>query len=84
MIAALQDIDSIIKAIAVERLRSDGGIDGRTARGIASRILKASGERYLRMEQSLAERDKTIAEKEATIASQRASMDEKDRRWWPL
>ena len=87
MIAALQDIDSIIKAIAVERLRSDGGIDGRTARGIASRILKASGERYLRMEQSLAERDKTIAErdktiaeKEATIASQRASMDEKDRR----
>ena len=57
-----------------------GGIDGRTARGIASRILKASGERYLRMEQSLAERDKTIAEKEATIASQRASMDEKDRR----
>ena len=87
MIAALQDIDSIIKAIAIERLRSDGGIDGRIARGIASRILKASGERYLRMEQSLAERDKTIAErdktiaeKEATIASQRASMDEKDRR----
>lgn len=80
MITALKDIDCIIKAIAVERLRSEGGIDGRVARGIASQILKASGERYLRMEQSLAERDKTIAEKEATIASQQASMDEKDRR----
>jgi hypothetical protein len=36
MIAALQDIDGIIKAVAIERLRSEGGIDGRTARGIAS------------------------------------------------
>ena len=80
MIAALLDIDNIIKAIAVARLRSEGGIDGRVARGIASQILKASGERYLRMERSLAEKDKALAEREATIASQRSSMDEKDRR----
>ena len=71
--------------MAIERLRSEGGIDGRTARGIASQILKASGERYLRMEQALAERDKTIAErdkaiaeKDATIASQQVTMDAKD------
>jgi len=80
MIAALQDIDNIIKAVATERLRSEGGIDGRTARGIASQILKSSGERYLRMEQTLAEREKAIAEKDATIASQQATMDAKDRR----
>ena len=80
MIAALQDIDSIIKAVAVARLRSGGGVDGRTARGIASQILKSSGERYLRMEQALAERDKAIAEKDATIADQQARMDAKDRR----
>ncbi|MBQ3769929.1 MAG: IS66 family transposase [Prevotella sp.] len=80
MIAALQDIDSIIKAVAVERLRREGGIDGRTARSIASQILKASGERYLRMEQTLADREETIAEKDGTIASLLATMDAKDRR----
>ena len=80
MIAAIQDIDSIIKAVAIERLRSEGGIDGRTARSIASQILKASGERYLRMEQALAERERTISANEATIASQQALKDAKDRR----
>ena len=65
MIRAIEDINTIIKELAVIRLKSEGGVDGRVAKGIANRIVQASGERMLKLEQAITEKEKALEERDA-------------------
>ena len=40
MLQAIQNINDIIKELAVIRLKTEGGIDGRVSKGIAEKIIK--------------------------------------------
>ena len=78
MIQAIEDINTIIKELAVIRLKAEGGVDGRVARGIANRIVQASGERTLKLEQAIMEQEKALSEKDDLIAEKDKSLAEKD------
>ena len=78
MIQAIEDINAIIKELAVVRLKAEGGVDGRIAKGIANRIVQASGERLLKLEHTISEQGRALEEKEATIAERDAVIAEKD------
>jgi transposase len=78
MIQAIEDINAIIKELAVIRLKAEGGVDGRVAKSIANRIAQASGERLLKLELAITERDRALAEKDAVIAGKDAVIAEKD------
>ena len=60
------------------RLKAEGRVDGRVAKGIANHIVQVSGERLLKLEhmvseqgRALVEKDDVIAEKDAVIASEK-------------
>lgn len=72
MIQAIEDINAIIKELAIIRLKAEGGVDGRVARGIANRIVQVSGERLLKLEHRVSEQEKALTEKDAVIAERDA------------
>lgn len=78
MLQAIQNINDIIKELAVMRLKTEGGIDGRVAKGIAEKIIKVSGERLLTLERSVSDRDKALYEKDEIIAKKDSVIAEKD------
>ena len=78
MIQAIEDINAIIKELAVVRLKAEGGVDGRVAKGIANRIVQVSGERLLKLEHTISEQGRALEEKEAAIAERDAVIAEKD------
>ena len=47
MIRAIEDINAIIKELAVIRLKSEGCVDGQVTEGIADSIVQANGKRML-------------------------------------
>ena len=69
MIQAIEDINAIIKELAVVRLKAEGGVDGRVAKGIANRIVQVSGERLLKLEHMVSEQGRALEEKDAVIDS---------------
>ena len=75
MIQAIEDINAIIKEMATVRLKAEGGVDGRVARGIANRIVQVSGERLLRLERTISEQGRALEEKDAVIAEKDAVID---------
>ena len=75
MIQAIEDINTIIKELATVRLKVEGGVDGRVARGIANRIIQTSGERLLKLEHTISEQGKALKEKDAVIAEKDAAID---------
>lgn len=78
MLQAIQNINDIIKELAVMRLKTEGGIDGRVAKDIAAKIIKVSGERLLTLERSVSDRDKALCEKDEIIAKKDSVIAEKD------
>ena len=68
MIQAIEDINAIIKELAIVRLKAEGGVDGRVAKGIANRIIQVSGERLLKLEHTISEQGKALEEKDVAIA----------------
>ncbi len=75
MIQAIEDINAIIKELAIVRLKAEGGVDGRVAKGIANRIVQVSGERLLKLERTISEQGKALEEKNAVIAEKDAVID---------
>jgi len=80
MIEAIQDIDGIIKAIAMARLMNDGHIDGRVARGIANDIIKQAGLRFIEIQQRLSKKEEELAEKDKQLSKSDKALQEKDER----
>jgi len=75
MIQAIENINAIIKELAILRLKTEGSVDGRVARGIANRIIQASGERLLKLEHTVSEQSRVLEEKDAVIAEKDAVID---------
>jgi len=80
MLEAIIDIDTIIKAIALARLKNDGQMDGRIARGIANAIVRQAGARFLEMKQKLTEKEAQLSEKDEQISIQDKTIQKKDER----
>lgn len=78
MIQAIEDINAIVKELAIVRLKTEGRVDGRVAKGIANRIIQVSGERLLKLEHTISEQGKALEEKDAAIAEKEAVIAEKD------
>ena len=80
MIEAIHDIDSIIKEIGTVKLMNNGRIDGRVARGIADRIIKQSGEKFMLLQKQVEEKDKLLAEKDDKLSKQAEELADKDKK----
>ncbi len=80
MIEAIQDIDAIIKAIAMARLMNDGHIDGRVARRIANEIIKQAGLRFIEMKEQLSRNKEVLAEKDEQLLKNIKVLQVKDER----
>ena len=80
MTEAIHNIDSIIKEIGTAKLMKNGRIDGRVARGIASRIVKQSGEKFMLLQRQVEDKDRQLAEEKEKSAKQAEALADKDKK----